>query len=139
MKRLAMAICAALFCVSGAASAVDVTANMVVLNKGGKVFEQTSVFVGMTAAEEQSLNKRGMKTVDFASKHQDKGGPYTIQWTWTIKDDAGKVTVTPTIETQGLTFASVNKILRMGVKWLGDTVTESEGRQAKGSNKPWGK
>jgi hypothetical protein len=135
MKRIVAAV--ALMCVASVAWALDVVSTMTISDKEGVVFSQTSTFVGLTAAEEQALNKRGMKTLDYASQQQDKGGPFTITWKWDTIDGAKK-TDTPIVETPGLKFSAVNQIMRMGVKWLSDTVSESEGHAKAGKKKPWG-
>lgn len=115
---------------SAATLAADVSATLTVTRDGAVVFEQTNKFVGMTDKEAAELQKSGMRTLNFASQHQDKGGPYTIVWKWNSD---------PAIETQGMKFQAVNSVLRMGTKWLDDEVTKSEGKRKQGKDRPWGK
>lgn len=127
MKKL-IAFFLGLF-VSAAAFAADVTATMTVLFEGRTVYEVTNKFVGLTNEQAAGLQKTGLKQLDYASKHQDKGGPYTIVWKW--NND-------PAIETPGMKFGNVNAVLRQGVKWLDARVAAAEAKERAGLKKPWG-
>lgn len=111
MKKLTLALVAALFPLF--ALAADLVTTITVLEKGKPVFEQTNRFLGITSAQEAMLREGGLKTLDYASKQQDKGGSYTIVWKWA--DEAA-------IETPGMKRSAVDKTLRMGVKWLDNAV-----------------
>lgn len=127
MKKLFLAFIATLFPLF--ALAADVNAVLTVVKEGKPVYQVASSYFGMTEAEAAEMMKSGMKQLDFASKHQDKGGSYTIVWKWNNE---------PAIETTGMTFAAVNATLRMGVKWMDDQVAGAEKKEKQKKGRPWG-
>jgi hypothetical protein len=119
----------ALAFLSFSALAADVVASIEVKHNGKPVYATSNTFFGVTDAEAAALQKSGIKQLDFASKHQDKGGPYTIVWKWGSE---------PAIETAGLSFGNANAVMRQGVKWLDARVTAAETARKQGKAKPWG-
>jgi hypothetical protein len=127
MKNFFVFLAALLF--SSFAYAVDVTATLTVLYDGKPVLQQSNVFYGLSDVEAKDLQTRGLKQLDFASKHQDKGGKYTLVWKW--GDEVA-------IETAGMKFGPVNATMRQGLKWLDDTLKQAEGHEKGGKAKPFG-
>jgi hypothetical protein len=120
---------AALLCVfTSAAFAADVTGVVTVLQGGAVVYEMTNKFVGLTDAEEAALQKSGTAQLDYASKHQDKGGDYTIRWKWGTQ---------PEIETGGMKAQAVLNTMRRGTWWLAEIIDKTE-VNAKAGKKHWG-
>jgi len=111
MKKFTLAIVAAAF--PFLALAADIVTSVTVLEKGKPVFEQTNRFIDLTPAQEKSMREAGMKNLDYASQHQDKGGDYTIVWKWGNE---------PAIETAGMKRQAVDNSLRQGIKWLDKAV-----------------
>jgi hypothetical protein len=93
------------------------------------VLEATNKFIGMSDAESAKFTKSAMMQLDYASKHQDKGGPYTMVWKW--NDNS------PAVETPGMTLNAVNATLRRGTWWLASVLDESDAN-AKAGKKHWG-
>lgn len=127
MKKLLASIFLVL--TATAVSAADVNTVVTVSHKGTPVFQQSNSFFNVTDAEAKELQASGMKQLDFASKQQDKGGPYTITWKW--NND-------PIVETPGMNFGAVNATLRQGLKWLGDQANKAEKAEKAGKAKPFG-
>jgi hypothetical protein len=111
------------------AFAADVVATIGVVHQGKLIFQQQTTYVGMTDAEAKAMQRSGQKILDFASQHQDKGGPYTITWKWNAD---------PQVETAGMRFSAVNATLRKGVRWLDSHVADAEVKDKAGKKKPWG-
>ena len=128
MKKLLASIFLVL--TATAVSAADVNAVVTVSHNGTPVFQQTNSFFNVTDAEAKELQTSGMKQLDFASKQQDKGGPYTITWKWNNE---------PAIETAGMKFGAVNATMRQGIKWLDDQAVKAEKAEKAGKAKPFGK
>jgi hypothetical protein len=115
MKSIMLFI--ALLFATAFASAADVTAKMVVKVGDAVKLEQTTVLHNVTDAQAQDLKVSGMKTLDMAAKHQDKGGAYSIEWTWNSE---------PTIVTPGMKWGAVNSVLHAGTKWLDSHIIKVE-------------
>ena len=98
-------------------SAVDVITKMVVKVDGIARLESSTNIYGLTDAQAADLKATGMKNLDYASKQQDKGGNYSIEWTWNNE---------PTIITGGMRWSAVNSVLRKGTKWLDNHVLKVE-------------
>lgn len=127
MKKLLTSI--GLMLAVATASAADVNAVLTVSYKGVPVYQTTNSFFNITDAEAKELQTSGMKQLDFASKQQDKGGPYTITWKWNNE---------PAIQTAGMTFGAVNATLRQGSKWLDTQLGKAEKAEKAGKAKPFG-
>lgn len=109
--------------------AADIGGTIKVLEGKVVVLEATNKFYGMSDEEAAKFTKSAMQQLDYASKHQDKGGAYTMVWQW---NDGS-----PAIETQGMTLKAVNTTLRRGTWWLASVLDEADGN-AKGGKKHWG-
>jgi hypothetical protein len=131
MKKLIFLLVTALFATTlvNTAIAADIGGTITVLEGKTVVLESTNKFMGMTDAEAAKFEKSAMAQLDYASKHQDKGGPYTMVWKW--NDDK------PAIETQGMTLKAVNQTLRRGTWWLASILDEADANANKGK-KHWG-
>lgn len=123
-------LAAALLAVSTGVLAVDIGGTITVLEGKEVVLEATNVFKNMDADEEAKFKKSAMAQLDYASKHQDKGGPYTMVWKWNDN--------TPAIETPGMTLNAVNATLRRGTWWLASVLDHSDAN-AKAGKRHWGK
>lgn len=110
-------------------AAADVGGTITVLEGKTVVLEATNKFMGMSDAEAAQFKKSAMAQLDYASKHQDKGGAYTMVWKWA--DDS------PAIETPGMKLQAVNQTLRRGTWWLASVLDHSD-NNAKGGRKHWG-
>lgn len=110
-------------------AAADVGGTITVLEGKTVVLEATNKFMGMSDAEAAQFKKSAMAQLDYASKHQDKGGAYTIVWQWDDKS--------PAVETPGMTLHAVNATLRRGTWWLASVLDHSDSN-AKGGRKHWG-
>lgn len=109
--------------------AVDVGGTITVLEGKEVVLTATNKFSGMSDAEAARFKKSAMAQLDYASKHQDKGGAYTMIWKWA--DDS------PAVETPGMKLQAVNNTLRRGTWWLASVLDESDTNIKKG-RKHWG-
>jgi hypothetical protein len=113
---------------SATVMAADLGGTVKVLEGKTVVLESTNKFYGLSDTEAKKFEKTAMAQLDYASKHQDKGGPYTIVWQWEGQ---------PAIETQGMTLHAVNGALRRGTWWLASVLDESDANAKKGK-KHWG-
>jgi hypothetical protein len=91
------------------AIAADVMTKMVVKVGSTVRLESSTNIYGITDAQAADLRATGNKTLDMASKQQDKGGAYSIEWTWNNE---------PAIVTPGMNWGAVNAVLHQGTKWL---------------------
>jgi hypothetical protein len=105
-----------LFAISSAFAA-DHIATITVSKKDRVLFTQTTTFVGLTDAESSDLVKSGINQLEYAAKHQDKGGDYKIIWQWNKE---------PAVETSGMRSGPVHSTLRQGAKWLDVQINKSE-------------
>lgn len=120
---------ALLFLSPALAWSADIGGTIKVLEGKTVVLESTNKFYGMSEAEAKQFEKSAMAQLDYASKHQDKGGPYTMVWQW---NDGS-----PAIETQGMKLQAVNATLRRGTWWLASVLDHADA-SAKGGKKHWG-
>jgi hypothetical protein len=123
----------ALMALSASALAADVVATMVVSNGSNKVYTVSQTFHGVTDDQARALRASAAKTLDYASKRQNKESCtaciWSIEWSWSGE---------PNVITERHTFAGVNGILRQGARWMDDRVTASETNRQRGKGKPWG-
>ena len=99
------------------AFAADVTATVEVVKDGKPLFAQATKFYALSDQEAADLQKSAAKQLNFAAKQSDKGGPYTIRWTWNTQ---------PTVETSGMKSGAVHATLKQSVKWLADVQADAE-------------
>lgn len=107
----------------------DLTTSVGLYQNGARVVVFTTVYSGMSDAEQVAMKARATKVLDEASKCQNKGGDYSSTWAWGTD---------PAIETTGMTFQCANKVTRAAIKFATDSATEAEGHAGKGHKRPWG-
>ena len=108
MKKL---IGIAVLVISFPAFAIDLVTS-VSATCGAVSVSQVNTFKGLTEAQQADMVKRGLKVLDFANKHADKGGPCVMTWKWGNE---------PQLETAGMKPQAVNRVLKQeGVKFLKD-------------------
>lgn len=127
MKRVLIGLFA--LCFSTLAFAADLGGTIKVYDGDQLVVESTNKFFGLDADEEAAFKKSAMAQLDYASKHQDKGGKYKMVWAW---GDG-----TPAVETPGMSLKAVNQTLRRGTWWLASILDHSDANAGKGG-KHWG-
>jgi hypothetical protein len=110
MKRVSIFL-AALAAVSlPALAAAGELVTSVTLKRGDAVvWEQTNRFANLSAGEEKRLFAEGLKSLDYASRHQDKGGNYALVWKWGSE---------PAVETAGMKLPQVRASLKNATRWL---------------------
>ena len=139
MKKILCLLCGAILAVFAvgvsAQDACEMNLTMKMAYKGQDKLTVTSKYVGLTAADAQHINAQGMKTVDEASKGQNKRGDYTLTFDGT---NTCGITMAPLV-TDGLTHKDIAKVWRQSQKFTEAIVQKSEGHVAKGGKGPWGK
>lgn len=130
MKQLLLFVLALVF--APFAFAADVTQSLTITNGGSAVFSSTMTFSGMTDQDVAKLDARGnnfLNLVKAQGKMSKAKGPYSMTFKSTTGQD---------VMFDALTFGDVNKILRANLKYLTDSVVDSEARDKAGKGKPWG-
>lgn len=92
----------------------------------------------MPVADVDDNSKRGRHIIDVASKVQDKGGVYQVEFAeWrtcdgkTVKNDATSIMV------KGVTLDGVNRISRASIKVAGEVTQRYEKRAERGDREAW--
>ncbi len=138
LKRLYLAIIA-LFSITAGAQVCDVTYTVDIDNGGRNVTMTTAILYALPIVDVLDNTKNAMKTVDMASKVQDKGGSYTVELGEVRSCDGKAPERVPasSIMVKGVTLDGLNKITRVGLS-VGDQITKRyEDRQKSGAKEGW--
>lgn len=121
------------------AQTCDVTYIMEAETKDGADYVNSKLqMYGIPIADMESNSKKGLHIIDVASKVQDKGGVYVVEFAeWrtcdgkTVKNDATSVQV------KGVTLHGMNRISRASIKVAAEVTQRYEDRAEKGNKEAW--
>lgn len=145
MKTFRMAAIAAValmmvVATSAFAQVCDVTYTMEVETADGHdVSSASATTYADPLADVLDDHKRQIKVLDYLSKHQDKGGPYTIELgEYRACDGAAKTKVVDgSVQVQGVTLAAANAAARLAYKEWDGILKRYEDRADKGAKTGW--
>lgn len=97
------------------------------------------VIYGVPFADVEDNSAKGMRTLKVAAAMQDKGGPYTIEFSESRSCDGKPYEkfAANSIEVRGVTLDGSNRIARMALKQANEIVERYEKRAAKGEREAW--